>query len=119
MLYFTEDHEWLDTSDSEIAVGITAHATEELGDIVFIELPELDAEVSKGDEIVVIESTKAASGIAAPFDGVITAVNQDVVDNPELVNQDAASAWFFRIRPAEEIDTDSFLDEAGYQALIG
>lgn len=119
MLYYTEDHEWIDTSDAEFAVGITPHATGELGDIVYVELPEIGTEVAQGDEVVVIESTKAASGIAAPFDGVITAINQEIVDSPELINDDAAAAWFFRIRPAEGVELDGFLDEAGYQALIG
>ena len=119
MLKYTEDHEWLDQSGDDVAVGITAHATGELGDIVFIELPEVDTEVAKGDEVVVIESTKAASGIAAPFDGVITAINDELADSPEKVNEDAEGSWFFRIRPTDPSALDGLLDEAGYQALIG
>ncbi|MDO5094827.1 MAG: glycine cleavage system protein GcvH [Propionibacteriaceae bacterium] len=119
MLKYTPEHEWLDTSDAEVAVGITAHATEQLGDIVYIELPEVDTEVSKGDEVVVIDSSKAASGICAPVDGVITAVNAEIVEHPELVNEDPAAQWFFRIRPANIADLDELLDEDAYQALIG
>lgn len=119
MKKYTEDHEWLDQTGDDVAVGITAHATDELGDIVFIELPEEGTEVTAGDEVVVIESTKAASGIAAPFDGVITAINQDVADSPEKVNEDPDGAWFFRIKPADDSALDGLLDEAGYQALIG
>lgn len=119
MLKYTDTHDWLDESGDDVAVGITAHATEELGDIVFVELPAEGDEVARGDEIVVIESTKAASGIAAPFDGVITAVNDELADSPEKVNEDPTGSWFFRIRPTDADALDGFLDEAGYQALIG
>ena len=119
MLKFTEDHEWLKQDGDEITVGITAHASEQLGDVVFIELPEPGREVEKGEEIVVIESVKAASDIVAPISGTITAVNDDLPDNPGAVNDDALAAWFFRIRPAEGESIDGFMDEAAYQALIG
>ncbi|AQP44101.1 glycine cleavage system protein GcvH [Tessaracoccus flavus] len=119
MIRYTADHEWLDDSGDDVAVGITAHATEELGDIVFIELPEVGAELTTGDEAAVIESTKAASGIAAPFDGVVTAVNDELAESPEKVNEDPTGSWFFRIRPADPGALDSLLDEAAYQALIG
>lgn len=83
MIKYTKDHDWLDSSDDGVAVGLTDHATSELGDVVYVELPEVGAEVTKGEEIVVIESTKATSGITAPFDGVITEINQTVVDSPD------------------------------------
>ena len=76
MIKYTKDHDWLDSGDDGVAVGLTDHATSELGDVVYVELPEVGTEVTKGEEIVVIESTKATSGIVAPFDGVITEVNQ-------------------------------------------
>ena len=88
MIKYTKDHDWLDSSDDGVAVGLTDHATSELGDVVYVELPEVGAEVTKGEEIVVIESTKATSGITVPFDGVITEINQTVVDSPETVNED-------------------------------
>ena len=119
MLKYTEDHEWLKADGDEIVVGITKHASEQLGDVVFIELPEVGREVAAGDEIVVIESVKAASDIVAPVAGVITAVNDALADSPGDVNDDAMAAWFFRIKPAEGVDLSGFMDEAAYQALIG
>ncbi|MTE00317.1 glycine cleavage system protein GcvH [Paracoccus sp. YIM 132242] len=119
MLKYTEDHEWLRAEGDEIVVGITPHASEQLGDVVFIELPEEGREVQAGDEVVVIESVKAASDIAAPVSGVITAVNGALADAPGQVNDDALSAWFFRIKPTDAGAMDGFMDEAAYQALIG
>lgn len=119
MLKYTEEHEWLQQDGDEVIVGITAHASEQLGDVVFVELPEVGREVEKGEEIVVIESVKAASDIVAPIAGVITAVNEDLPDNPGAVNDDAMKAWFFRIKPAAGESIDGFMDEAAYNALIG
>ena len=118
MIKFTEDHEWMSLDGDVVTVGITNHAQEQLGDIVFVELPEVGTQVSKGDEIVVIESVKAASDITAPVAGVITAVNEALPDTPGAVNEDAMATWFFRIKPAST-DLSGFLDEAAYQALIG
>ena len=89
---YTEEHEWLDAKDEIITVGITEHAATQLGDVVFIELPEVGREITKGEEIVVIESVKAASDIAAPLDGEITEVNEALAENPGLVNEDAEAA---------------------------
>ncbi len=86
---YTEEHEWLRPEDDLIVVGITEHATTQLGDIVFVELPEVGATVAKDDEIVVIESVKAASDILAPIDGEIVEVNDALADNPALANEDA------------------------------
>ncbi|MDO5621021.1 MAG: glycine cleavage system protein GcvH [Paracoccus sp. (in: a-proteobacteria)] len=119
MLKYTEDHEWLRAEGEEIVVGITRHASEQLGDVVFIELPETGREVAAGEEIVVIESVKAASDIVAPVAGVITAVNDALADAPGDVNADPMAAWFFRIKPAGGVDLDGFMDEAAYNALIG
>lgn len=119
MLKYTEDHEWLQADGDEVIVGITAHASEQLGDVVFVELPEVGREVAKGEEIVVIESVKAASDIVAPIAGVITAVNEALPDTPGAVNDDAMAAWFFRIKPAAGESIDGFMDETAYQALIG
>ncbi len=116
---YTEDHEWLRVEGDLVVVGITAHASEQLGDVVFIELPEEGTTVAKGDEIVVIESVKAASDIAAPLDGEIVAVNGDLADNPGLVNDDATAAWFFKMKVADLAALDAFMDEAAYNALIG
>ena len=119
MLKYTEDHEWLRAEGDEIVVDITAHASEQLGDVVYIELPEEGREVAAGEEIVVIESVKAASDITAPVAGVITAVNSALADAPGDVNADPMAAWFFKIKPADTGAMDGFMDHAAYQALIG
>lgn len=119
MLKYTEDHEWLRKDGDEIVVGITQHASEQLGDVVFVELPEVGREVEAGEEIVVIESVKAASDITAPVAGVITAVNESLPDTPGDVNEDPLAAWFFKIKPTDAAAFDGFMDEDGYNALIG
>ncbi len=119
MLKFTTEHEWLDPSGDDVAVGITEHAASELGDIVFVELPEVGASVSKGDEVVAIDSTKAASGITAAIDGVITAVNEDLNDAPETINADPMGTWVFRIDPTDPAQLDELMDQAAYREMIG
>lgn len=117
---FTEEHEWLQEDGDLIIVGITEHAAEQLGDIVFVELPEEGAEVTKDDEIVVIESVKAASDILAPLDGEIVEVNPALEENPGLINEDAAGAgWFFKMRPSDTAPMDDYMDEAAYKKFIG
>ena len=117
---YTEDHEWLSLDGDVVTVGITDHAQEQLGDIVFIELPEVGTQVSKGDEIVVIESVKAASDITAPLDGEIVEVNEAIVENPASVNEDAeGSAWFFKVKVEDTAQLDDYLDEDAYKDLIG
>ena len=118
MTKYTEDHEWLELDGAVVTVGITEHAAEQLGDIVFIELPEVGGEVAQGDEIVTIESVKAASDIAAPLDGEITEVNAAIVENPALVNEDAMANWFFRMKIADAAALDEFMDEDEYKAMI-
>jgi glycine cleavage system H protein len=120
MLKFTEEHEWL-LLDGDIAtVGITAHAAEQLGDLVFVELPEVETEVAKDDDAATIESVKAASDILAPLDGEIVEVNADIVENPTLVNEDPmGKGWFFRLKLSDVSDMDGLLDEDAYKALIG
>jgi glycine cleavage system H protein len=116
---YTEEHEWLLEEGELIVVGITEHAAEQLGDIVFVELPEVGTEVSKDDEVVVIESVKAASDILAPLDGEIVEVNEALADNPGLINEDATGAgWFFKIKPADLAPMDDYMDEAKYNEFI-
>jgi glycine cleavage system H protein len=116
---YTEEHEWLMEEGKLIVVGITAHAAEQLGDVVFVELPEVGATVSKDDEIVVIESVKAASDILAPLDGEIVEVNEAIVENPAMVNDDPeGEAWFFKIAPSDLSPMDDYMDEAGYKTFI-
>ncbi len=117
---YTEEHEWLEEADGIVTVGITAHAAEQLGDVVFVELPEVGTSISKDDEIVVIESVKAASDILAPLDGEIVEVNAAIVDEPSKVNEDPeGEAWFFKVKPANSGDLDDYMDEAAYKAFIG
>ncbi|SFB04369.1 glycine cleavage system H protein [Poseidonocella pacifica] len=117
---FTEEHEWLRPEDDLIVVGITEHAAEQLGDIVFVELPEEGTEVVKDDEVVVIESVKAASDILAPIDGEIVEVNEALTNSPSTVNEDPlGDGWFFKIKPAEPSQMDEYMDEAAYKQLIG
>ncbi len=118
---YTEEHEWLrPEEDGTITVGITAHAAEQLGDIVFVELPEEGDEVAKDDEIVVIESVKAASDILAPLDGEVVEINQAIVDEPGKINEDPeGDGWFFRLKPADLSPMEEYLDEAAYKAFIG
>ncbi|GAA6148120.1 glycine cleavage system protein GcvH [Pseudooceanicola nitratireducens] len=116
---FTEEHEWLRPEGDEIVVGITEHAAEQLGDIVFVELPEAGTEVSKDDECVVIESVKAASDILAPLDGEITEVNEALVNDPGKVGEDPlGDGWFFKIKPADPSQMDDYMTEAEYQDMI-
>lgn len=119
MLKFTEEHEWLKLDGDEVIVGITEHAAEQLGDLVFIELPAEGATVAKGDEIVTIESVKAASDIAAPLDGTITEVNAAIVENPALVNEDPMEdGWFFKMTLDDPSELDGLMDEEAYRAYI-
>ena len=117
---FTEKHEWLVDDGETVTVGITAHAAEQLGDVVFVELPEVGTEVARDEEIVVIESVKAASDILAPLDGEVVAVNDAIVDSPGLVNGDPmGEAWFFRLKPSDRSQMNAYMDEAAYNAFIG
>ncbi|MFN4193521.1 MAG: glycine cleavage system protein GcvH [Tabrizicola sp.] len=117
---YTKEHEWLRVEGDLVVVGITEHAATQLGDVVFVELPEPETQVAEGDEVCVIESVKAASDILAPVDGEIVAVNQKLVDNPGLVNEDpTGAAWFFKMRVDDLGVLDQFMDEDEYQDLIG
>ena len=118
---YTEEHEWLEADDEGVVtVGITAHAAEQLGDVVFVELPEVGTSVNKDDEIVVIESVKAASDILAPIDGEIVEVNEAIVSEPGKVNNDPeGDAWFFKIKAEELGQMDDYMDEAAYKSFIG
>ncbi|WP_096785065.1 glycine cleavage system protein GcvH [Rhodobacter sp. CZR27] len=116
---YTKDHEWLRVEGDLVVVGITEHAATQLGDVVFIELPEIETVVAEGDEVAVIESVKAASDISAPMDGEIVAVNEKLVDKPGLVNEDPTAAWFFKMRVDDLSVLDEFMDEDEYQDLIG
>ena len=116
---YTEEHEWLMVEGDLVVVGITEHAATQLGDIVFVELPEIETQVARGDEICVIESVKAASDILAPLDGEIVEVNEKLTDKPGLVNEDPlGAAWFFKMRIEDMSALDEFMDEDEYKDFI-
>lgn len=119
-LRYTASHEWVRVeADGTLTIGITNHAQEALGDVVFLELPEAGRVVAKEEAIAVIESVKAASDIYAPVAGEILAANDAAVDAPESVNADAYAAWLFKIKPANAADVEALLDAAGYEATLG
>lgn len=116
-LKYTPSHEWIRReADGTVTIGITDHAQEALGDIVFLELPDAGRSVKAGEEIAVVESVKAASDIYAPISGEIVASNGEVTEAPESVNQDAYAAWLFRIRPSAPAELDGLLDATAYAA---
>ena len=118
-LKYTKSHEWVRVeADGTVTVGITDHAQEALGDIVFLELPEAGRTVAAGEECAVVESVKAASDIYAPVAGEVVANNQDAIDAPESVNADAYSAWLFKLKPANAADITALMDAAAYEAEI-
>ncbi|HEX6734072.1 MAG TPA: glycine cleavage system protein GcvH [Azonexus sp.] len=115
-LKYTASHEWLLlNADGSVTVGITDHAQEALGDLVFVELPEVGAHFAAEQEIAVVESVKAAADVYAPIAGTVAEVNQAAADAPESVNADAYAAWLFKITPDNAADLDKLLDAAAYQ----
>ncbi|MDD5248252.1 MAG: glycine cleavage system protein GcvH [Rhodocyclaceae bacterium] len=117
-LKYTASHEWAArNADGTVTVGITDHAQEALGDIVFLELPEAGRAVKAGQECAVVESVKAASDIYAPISGEIVEANTPAVDAPEAVNQDAYATWLFKIKPSDPAEFDALLDAAAYQEI--
>lgn len=119
-LKYAKTHEWTRLeSNGSLTVGITDHAQYLLGDLVFIELPEVGSSVAAGKEVAVVESVKAASDIYAPVSGKISSVNQEAADAPEKVNNDAYGTWLFKMTPDNPADLAQLLDAAGYQQEIG
>lgn len=115
---YTDQHEWLEADGDLITVGITDFAQSELGDIVFVELPEVGAALSAGDEVIVIESVKAAGEVGSPLNGVVEAVNEVLADAPETINEDPAGAgWLIKVRTDAAPDLSGFMDEAAYSAF--
>ncbi len=119
-LRYTASHEWVRTeADGTVSVGITDHAQGALGDLVYLELPEVGRKVAAAEACAVVESVKAASDVYAPVAGEVVAVNTPVSEAPEQVNKDPYAAWFFRLRPAEPAAVTSLLDARAYEATIG
>lgn len=117
-LRFSEEHEWVSVDGDVATVGISDFAQQQLGDVVFVELPEVGRAVTRGDEVAVVESVKAASEIYAPVSGEVIAVNDSLADEPGTVNQSAeADGWFFRLRITDTSELNELMDEAAYRTF--
>jgi len=117
--YFTEEHEWIEVEGKTATVGITDYAQEQLGDIVFVDVPAEGKEFDKGDEAAVVESVKAASDVFAPVSGKVTEGNEALADEPALVNSDPeGDGWFFRLRLSDPSELDGLMDEAEYKKYV-
>ena len=116
---FTEEHEWIDMDGDVGTVGISDYAQAQLGDVVFVEVPEVGATFNKGEEAAVVESVKAASEVYAPIDGEIVEANKALEDDPSMVNSDAqGNGWFYKIKVANVSELDDLMDEAAYKAFV-
>ena len=116
---YTAEHEWAKKEGEVLVIGITDHAQSSLGDVVFLDLPEVGRKLTKGKAFGVVESVKAVSDLYAPVDGEVTAVNTDLVNGPEQVNKDPyGGAWMLKVKPADPGDFDTLLDDAGYKDLL-
>ena len=117
---YTDQHEWIHLDGDEGTVGITRFAAEQLGDVVFVEVPDVGKALTKGGEAAVVESVKAASEVYAPVAGEVVAVNSELEENPGLVNEEATGkGWFFKIKIADKAELAGLLDEAAYQDFVG
>jgi glycine cleavage system H protein len=116
---FSKDHEWVRVDGDIATIGITNHAQEQLGDVVFVEVPEVGRKVSAGEAVAIVESVKAASDVYAPVSGDVTEANADLAGNSALVNEDAeGKAWFFKVRLANTAELDALMDRAAYDAFV-
>ena len=117
--YFTDEHEWIEVDGDTATVGITDYAQSQLGDIVFVEVPDEGAVLTKGQEAAVAESVKAASDVYAPIGGTVVSGNQNLEEDPALVNSDAeGQGWFFKLTIADKGELDGLMDEAAYKAFV-
>ncbi len=116
---YTEEHEWVSIDGDTATVGISNYAQEQLGDVVFVEVPEVGADMGKGDELAVVESVKAASEVYAPIAGEVVEVNEGLEDNPSQVNEDAeGNGWFAKLKVSDASEADGLMDEAAYQEYV-
>ena len=118
MRKYSKDHEWIEQNGEVVTVGITDYAQHALGDVVYVELPKVGREVKQGQETAVVESVKAASDVYAPISGIVLEVNEALAQEPALVNRDASTAWFFKLRYTNIHEIDALMSEADYQALL-
>ena len=117
-LRYTEDHEWITTNGETLKVGITDYAQDQMGDVVFVEAPEVGATLNKGDEFGTIESVKAVSELYLPISGEIVAVNEDLDDAPELVNEDPYKNWLVEVKPSDPSELEGLLTVEAYKELL-
>ena len=119
-LLYTKDHEWLRREDDgTVSIGVTDHAQSALGDLVYVELPEVGQDVTDGGDMAVVESVKAASDVYSPIDGIVAAVNDVLADDPETINTDPyGEGWIVKIKPSGDIDESVLLTPDAYQALL-
>ncbi len=118
-VYYTKDHEWIRVEDRRGTVGITEHAQEQLGDVVYVELPEIGRELAAHEQAAVVESVKAASEVYSPVSGKVVAVNRAIVDNPALVNEDAeGGAWFFELELTDSSELDQLMSPEAYRDYL-
>ena len=121
MIKYTKQHEWVSINDGDqkAAVGVTDYAQKQLGDIVYVELPEIGVKVNQGDEVAVVESVKAAAEVYSPISGEISEVNENLADSPELINNEAeTNGWFFKLIPSEENQLEELMDKDSYDSYI-
>ncbi|MFW6285246.1 MAG: glycine cleavage system protein GcvH [Bacillota bacterium] len=116
-LYYAETHEWVKVEGDYATIGISDFAQDSLGEIVFVELPEVDDQLSKDDEFATVESVKAASDIIAPVSGVVVEVNEDLEDSPELLNEDPYENWIVKIEIEDKSELDGLMDAAAYEKM--
>jgi len=117
--YFTDEHEWIEVEDDTATVGITDYAQEQLGDIVFVELPEVGASLDKGGDAAVVESVKAASDVYSPITGEVTEINGSLEEEPALVNTSPEEdGWFFRMAISDAVELEGLMDEAAYKEFV-
>ena len=117
--YFTDEHEWIDVDGDNATVGITDYAQEQLGDIVFVEVPDTGAELTKGGDAAVVESVKAASDVYSPVSGTVTEGNSALEEDPALVNSDPeGEGWFFKLTVSDTGELDGLMDAAAYKAFV-
>lgn len=117
-LYYTESHEWVKVDGETGLVGITDYAQKELGNVVYVDLPDVDDDVTAGEEFGAVESVKAASDLNSPISGTVLEVNEALEDEPGLINKDAYGAWIMKVQLSDKAELDSLMDAAAYKAFI-
>ncbi len=116
-LYYSESHEWVKVEGNIAIVGITDHAQHEMGDLSYVDMPEVDDELEKGEEFGAVESVKAASDLYSPVSGTVVEVNEELEDSPELLNQDAFANWIMKVEMSDPSELESLMDAAAYEAM--